>query len=66
MNVEQAMHKGASCVSPDAPVAEIAWEPGRVELTLATGEQVQARAAVVTVPLGVLQAPPDAPGAIRS
>lgn len=24
MNVEQAMHKGASCVSPDAPIAEIA------------------------------------------
>lgn len=24
MNVEQAMHKGASCVSPDAPVAEVA------------------------------------------
>lgn len=24
MNVEQAMHKGASCVSPDAPIGEIA------------------------------------------
>jgi monoamine oxidase len=47
------------------PVAEIAWEPGQVELTLGTGERVRARAAVVTVPLGVLQAPPDAPGAIR-
>jgi monoamine oxidase len=47
------------------PVTEIAWEPGRAELTLATGERVQARAAVLTVPLGVLQAPPDAPGAIR-
>jgi len=47
------------------PVAEIAWEPGRVELTLGTGERVLSRAAVVTVPLGVLQAPPDAPGAIR-
>ncbi len=47
------------------PVTEIAWEPGRAELTLGTGERVLARAAVVTVPLGVLQAPPDAPGAIR-
>lgn len=47
------------------PVTEIAWEPGRVELTLETGERIRSRAAVVTVPLGVLQAPPDAPGAIR-
>lgn len=47
------------------PVTEITWEPGRIELTLGTGEHVGARAAVVTVPLGVLQAPPDAPGAIR-
>jgi monoamine oxidase len=47
------------------PVTDIAWEPGKVELTLETGDRTQARAAVVTVPLGVLQAPPDAPGAIR-
>jgi monoamine oxidase len=47
------------------PVSEIAWEPGRVELTLGHGGLVRARAAVVTVPLGVLQAPPDAPGALR-
>ena len=47
------------------PVTEIAWEPGRVELMTGAGDRIQARAAVVTVPLGVLQAPPDAPGAIR-
>jgi len=47
------------------PVTAIAWEPGQVELTLGTGERIRARAAVVTVPLGILQAPPDAPGAIR-
>jgi monoamine oxidase len=47
------------------PVTEIAWEPGQVELSLGTGEGVRARAAIVTLPLGVLQAPPDAPGAIR-
>lgn len=37
------------------PIIEIAWEPGRVELTTGDGDRVQARAAVVTVPLGVLQ-----------
>ena len=46
------------------PVTEVAWEPGQVELTTGAG-RVQARAAVVTVPLGVLQAHPHAPGAIR-
>jgi monoamine oxidase len=48
-----------------APVREIAWEPGKAGLTLEDGSRVQARAAVVTVPLGVLQAPPDEPGGIR-
>ena len=47
------------------PVREIAWERGKVELALADGTRVIARAAVITVPLGVLQAPPDEPGGIR-
>jgi monoamine oxidase len=46
-------------------VREIAWERGRAELTLEDGSRIAARAAVVTVPLGVLQAPPDEPGGIR-
>jgi monoamine oxidase len=48
-----------------APVREIAWEPGRAELVLEDGSRVPARAAVVTLPLGVLQAPPDEPGGLR-
>jgi monoamine oxidase len=48
-----------------APVREIAWERGRAELALEDGSRIAARAAVVTVPLGVLQAPPDEPGGIR-
>lgn len=48
------------------PVREIAWERGKVELTVgAESSKVMARAAVITVPLGVLQAPTDAPGSIR-
>ncbi|MBD0276155.1 MAG: FAD-dependent oxidoreductase, partial [Acetobacteraceae bacterium] len=58
-------------------VAEIRWEPGHVRLAVrAAGgaddgrgdgarETIAARCAIVTVPLGVLQQPPDAPGAIR-
>src|SRR5205085_4118973 len=45
---------------------EIAWERGRVELMLGNGAgKATARAVVVTVPVGVLQAPPDEPGGIR-
>ncbi|HTG36169.1 MAG TPA: NAD(P)/FAD-dependent oxidoreductase [Thermoanaerobaculia bacterium] len=48
------------------PVREIAWERGKVELTVGDdSSKVTARAAIVTVPIGVLQAPPDAPGGIR-
>jgi monoamine oxidase len=47
-------------------VSEVAWERGRVELTLGGRKRkAVARAAVVTVPVGVLQAPPGEPGAIR-
>jgi monoamine oxidase len=47
-----------------SPVTEIAWERGRVEIT-AEGCSVQARAAVVTLPLGVLKVPPEEPGGVR-
>jgi monoamine oxidase len=52
-----------------ASVTDVAWERGRVELTVrkknGTPERIAARAAVVTAPLGVLQAPPGEAGAIR-
>ena len=38
-----------------APVSRIAWEPGRVTLETGTG-QLEAGAAVITLPVGVLQA----------
>jgi monoamine oxidase len=49
-------------------VRAIGWIPGRVELTALAGERTRtwrARAAIVTVPLGVLQSPPSAQGGIR-
>jgi monoamine oxidase len=49
-------------------VTEIAWSPGRVEMTAQSPEQQQASihadAAVITLPLGVLQAPPGTSGAV--
>jgi monoamine oxidase len=49
-------------------VTEIAWNPGTVEVTARLPEQQQASiradAAVITLPLGVLQAPPGSGGAV--
>jgi len=50
-------------------VTGIAWSPGTVEVTSQSPDQqpepsIRADAAVVTLPLGVLQAPPGTPGAV--
>ena len=52
-----------------SPVSSIAWRRGHVEVTYRTTSssrtRLSARRAIVTVPLGVLQAKPGDPGAIR-
>ncbi len=51
------------------PVIEVEWERGKAELTLRVEpdgtERVTAQAVILTLPLGVLQAPPGEPGAVR-
>lgn len=51
-------------------VSEITWSPGMVQLTTQSPDQpqpanIRAEAVVVTLPLGVLQAPPGTSGAVR-
>lgn len=49
-------------------VSEVRWTPGSVEIDALFLDQpfsVRATCAIVTLPLGVLQAPPDAQGAVR-
>lgn len=67
-----AMHlaRGLAC-EPHlrAVVTRVEWEVGAAELTIRTAEgaplsALRARAVVVTVPIGVLQGPPDGPGTI--
>jgi monoamine oxidase len=41
---------------PATPVAAITWRPGKVEAASESGQTFSARSAVVTLPLGVLQA----------
>jgi monoamine oxidase len=52
-----------------AIVREVAWERGGAELTVRSKSgrirRIAARGAIITVPLGVLKAPPDEPGGIR-
>jgi monoamine oxidase len=50
-------HMGAGLdVRLGAVVERVEWEPGRVVLALAGGEALEARRAIVTLPVGVLQA----------
>jgi monoamine oxidase len=49
-------------------VKEISWKPRRVEVKAVYGEEMRdftAEAAVITLPLGVLQVSPEAPAGIR-
>jgi monoamine oxidase len=51
-------------------VTTVRWRPGRVEVEVASGESISvaplvAPCAVVTLPLGVLQAPPGSLGPVR-
>jgi monoamine oxidase len=63
-----AASRGKLRLQLQAPVHGIAWQKGRVEVEaecLGTPLRVTATQAIVTLPLGVLQAPAGAPGAVR-
>ncbi len=45
-------------------VTAVRWKPRRVVIEVARRKPMTARAAIVTIPLGVLQSPPDRRGAI--
>jgi monoamine oxidase len=51
----------------NAPVASVSWRPGDVQVSTAglLPVAVEARRAIVTIPLGVLRAPPGATGAVQ-
>jgi len=57
-----------SCIRLESVVTELSWERGGAELTVKSPHgtaRVAARAVVITVPLGVLQARPGDRGAVR-
>src|SRR5947209_498695 len=68
---EWMAHRLADDVHLEAPVSEIEWTRGEVELNLQPRAdddlppRISARAAVVTVPVAVLKAPPEEPGGLR-
>jgi monoamine oxidase len=61
--------EGARGIRLRSPVAEVSWGKGSAELEIrpegAAPYRLGARAIVVTVPLGVLQAPAGEPGSLR-
>lgn len=54
----------ASRVSLSSAVTAVRWKRSHVAIDIAGRQRVTGRAAIVTVPLGVLQEAPDAPGGI--
>jgi len=53
-----------------AVATRVAWSPGQVRIdvrdaTGASAAAIEARAAIITLPIGVLLAPPDEPGAVQ-
>jgi len=65
---QPSLNDGAVTVRKSTTVESVRWEPGRAEITTssANGEaKLSAPHALITVPLGVLQARPDEKGAIQ-
>ena len=63
-----SLERGGTRVQTDSVVRAVRWEKGAVEVEgVRLGESFRASAkqAIVALPLGVLQLPPDAPGAVR-
>lgn len=59
----ERVEKSGGQIVLEAPVSRITWRRHRVRVA-ASGREWSARAAVVSLPLGVLRAPPRAPGAV--
>lgn len=68
--IDALVRRVRASVRLNCAVAAVNWKRGRVEVECRSGRgarrrRLTARAILITVPLGVLQAAPDAPGAIR-
>jgi monoamine oxidase len=65
---QPSLNDGAVSVRKSTTVENVQWEPGRVEITTSSAKgkaKLSAPHALITVPLGVLQARPDDKGAIQ-
>jgi monoamine oxidase len=60
----ERVRNGGCDLRLDAPVRAIRWGRGRVTVVTRAGEVFRARRAVISLPLGVLQAPAGASGAV--
>jgi monoamine oxidase len=60
----ERVENGACDLRLSTPVRAIRWRRGRVTIVTRAGEVFRARSAVITLPLGVLQAPAGASGEV--
>ena len=64
-HVRKALVRGCVTIRLRTVVSGIRWSQGRVEARCGSDEVCRARRAIITVPLGVLQVPPERSGSIR-
>jgi monoamine oxidase len=69
-HLRMGLHPERTALLLNTVVQTIEWSRGHIEVTARSAlgtalEAFTARAAVITLPLGVLAAPPEAPGAVR-
>ena len=62
--LEGRVERAGGKIRRAAVVREIRWRPKRVDVLTASGEAFRARAAVITLPVGVLKAAPGSRGAV--
>ena len=63
-SLERDFLEAGGSVRYGAPVRAVAWRRGRVDVLTPSNESLRSRRAIVTVPVGVLQAPAGTRGAI--
>jgi len=61
----EALKPGVADVHLNRVVTEVQWKARRVRLVMKPGMEMEARCALITLPLGVWQAPAGAEGSIR-
>jgi monoamine oxidase len=64
-HLRRSLARGRVAIRRGMRVSEVRWETSRVDVLCGARRTFRAARAIVTVPIGVLQVPPERPGSIR-